>query len=275
MKGDMTPQEQQGGPAGGGIPPAARASDWKAAGPSAPDGFWSRFPVIVLMVLVLAVAGLLSAVTAMRIAIQGREIEVPALTGLREPEAGALVRERGLDFVVDSRRFSPAVPEGEVLDQSPRAGSRVKTDRSVRVRISLGEREFAVPDVRGTSLRSTQLQLEQRGLALGSTLYSHTAGGDAGTVVFQEPHPGDIGGTDPSVAVLVSLGSADRYFVMPRLMGLTATEAGRHVRDAGFRVAEIPDGLQVIVPPGLVVSQQPAAGHRVARSDVVVLGVSQ
>jgi serine/threonine-protein kinase len=237
-------------------------------------GFWSRLAAITLMLLVLFVAGTLSAVTAMRFVIQGREVLVPEVTGTREEAAGRVLEAAGLALVVDSRRFSAEIPEGGILEQSPRAGRSVKRDRSVRVRVSLGPREFAVPDLKGTSLRSGEMQLSERGLATGSTFYVHTTDGDPGTVVFQYPDPGDTE-TDPAVDVVVSLGPAAEYFVMPRLVGRTAAETRRAVRDAGFRLSEIPASDLAGGPPGRVVTQQPPAGHRVSRSDSIVVGVSQ
>jgi serine/threonine-protein kinase len=226
------------------------------------------------MVLVLLVAGMLSAVTAMRFAIQGTEVEVPDLAGASETEASQQLSEHGLDMVVDGRRFSPSIPEGGVLEQSPRAGARVKSDRRVRVRISLGEREFAVPDVLGASLRSTELQLEQRGLVTGSTLYAHTSDAEPGVVVFQSPEPGATE-SDPAVSVLVSLGTPDRYFVMPNFVGGALGEARGRVRDGGFRLSVATQGEPGGGEPGRILTQQPPAGHRIAKDDLIVLGVSR
>lgn len=246
----------------------------KAEGKNTSGPLLARVSVILLMMTALLGAGALSAVTAMRFAIQGTEVEVPDLAGTTESEARARVGEKGLELVVDSRRFSPVVPDGEVLEQIPRAGSRVKQSRSVRVRISLGERKFAVPDVRGASLRATQLQLVERGLTAGSTLYAHAPAGEPGTVLFQQPAPGDTQ-PDPAVNVLVSLGPVDQYFVMPVLTGRSLADARARVRDAGFRLSVISDQAQSGGPPGRVVTQQPPAGTRISGSDTIVLGVSQ
>ena len=72
------------------------------------EGRWARLPGVVLMVLVLVVAGLLSALTAMRIVIRGREVEVPELAGMTEPEAAGILASHGLEMKLASRRFSPS-----------------------------------------------------------------------------------------------------------------------------------------------------------------------
>ena len=225
--------------------------------------------------MVLAVAGMLSAMTAMRFAIRGQEVEVPGLEGMVQIEAMRMLTERGLGFELDSSRFSETNAEGQILSQSPAAGARVKSDRSVRVLLSLGERQFPVPEVAGSSFRSAQILLTQRGLSVGNTVYSHTGQGDASTVVYQRPEAGDIGADDPAVNVLVSLGPIEQYYVMPDLTEQTADALVTRMRSEGFRLGEITYFEQVGMPPGRVVGQQPAAGYKISKNEVINLEVSQ
>src|SRR3989442_3015012 len=84
-----------------------------------PQSQFSRWSSIVLMVAILSVAGIVSALTAMRFAIRGREVEVPQLTGKTKVEAEEILRSRGLKFKVSSSRFSSEVAEGKVLGRNP------------------------------------------------------------------------------------------------------------------------------------------------------------
>src|SRR4051794_39537921 len=77
----------------------------------------TRWSGIVLMVAILAVAGILSALTAMRFAIRGREVVVPPLVGKTEAEAQKTLEDAGLILKVTSKRFSTNVPEGHVVEQ--------------------------------------------------------------------------------------------------------------------------------------------------------------
>src|SRR5437867_3042390 len=139
-----------------------------------PQSQFSRWSSIVLLIAILAVAGVVSALTAMRFAIRGREVEVPQLAGKTKDEAEEILKGRSLRLKVSSSsRFSSEVPEGKVLEQIPPSGTRIKVDRTVKVLLSLGERRYAVPALVGTSLRAAQLTLVQRRLQLGNTLYAH------------------------------------------------------------------------------------------------------
>src|SRR5215831_13384771 len=97
---------------------------------------FSRWSAIVLMIAILGVAGIVSALTAMRFAIRGREVEVPPLVGKGVDQAKDILTRNGLVFKVASSRFSSEVPEGQILAQIPPAGTRLKTNRTVRVLVS-------------------------------------------------------------------------------------------------------------------------------------------
>jgi beta-lactam-binding protein with PASTA domain len=227
------------------------------------------------MIAILAVATVLSALTAMRFAIRGREVEVPALSGKTKDEAEQILKTQGLRLKVSSSQFSSDVSEGKVLAQDPAVGTRIKTDRTVKVLLSLGQRRFAVPNLIGTSLRAAQLTLSQRRLSLGNTLYTHTLEGDASTVVYQSPQPGTQEGTDPSVNILISLGPPAQYFVMPDLIGKPAELAASRARNEGFHIGKMNFRNYPGVESGVVIQQKPQAGYRLTKSDVISLDVSQ
>src|SRR6187401_2801424 len=94
---------------------------------------FSRLSSLALMIAILVVAGILSALTAMRFAIRGREVVVPSLTGKTEAEAQALLQQQGLVLKVSSKRFSADIPEGRIVEQIPAIGTRLKQSRSVKV----------------------------------------------------------------------------------------------------------------------------------------------
>src|SRR5689334_13585336 len=59
-----------------------------------------------LLVFILAAAAFLSAITAMRIAIHGREVSMPNLVGKNVSEAGGVLRSRGLGLRVADHVYS-------------------------------------------------------------------------------------------------------------------------------------------------------------------------
>lgn len=236
---------------------------------------FSRWSGIVLLVAILAVAAILSALTSMRYAIRGREVVVPPLVGKTEAEAKKLLEDRGLLLKISSKRFSSDTAEGHIVAQIPANGTHLKINRSVKVLVSLGDRKFAVPNLVGTSLRAAQLTLAQRRLALGNTLYAHTPDGDASTVIYQSPTSGSQEGSDPSVHILISLGPAEQFYIMPDLIGQPAELVASRTRSEGFRIGKLNYRKYPGVEPGVVIQQKPQAGYRLSKSDIILLDVSQ
>ena len=83
-----------------------------------------------LMLFILASAAFLSALLAMRFAIQGREVAMPNVVGKKAVEAQEMLQGRGVEFRVEDHIYSP-LPVDEVVRQShPRIQSEGGAVRS-------------------------------------------------------------------------------------------------------------------------------------------------
>ena len=188
------------------------------------------------MIAILVVAAGVSAITAMRWAIQGKEVTVPALTGKTEAEAAAILETSKLVLRVDTKKFSNDVPALRILEQIPPAGTHLKTSRTVKVVLSAGDRSYAVPNLVGSSVRAAKLTLEQRSFTLGNTSMTRTASGEPLTIQQQDPQPGSQEGADPTVNVLVSSGRIEESFVMPDVVGKRLDQVASRIRSEGFQI---------------------------------------
>ena len=93
------------------------------------------------LVFILASAAFLSAITAMRIAIHGREVSMPNLVGKDVGEASRALRAKGLILRVADRVYSD-VPVNQVVRQTPSPGMLMKVSQQAHVVLSLGERNW-------------------------------------------------------------------------------------------------------------------------------------
>src|SRR6267143_1534870 len=102
----------------------------------------------------LASAAFRSAITAMRIAIHGRDVTMPNLTGKNVVEATSMLRSRGLVLRVADRIYSE-LPINVVVRQTPPAGLLMKESQQAHVVLSLGQRQLQIPLLEGNSLRAS------------------------------------------------------------------------------------------------------------------------
>jgi eukaryotic-like serine/threonine-protein kinase len=230
-----------------------------------------------LLGLTLILVMMVSAVTAMRFAIHGRELMVPKFVGMKQADAERNAGDRGLLLKADDRFFSSAVPEGAVISQSPQPGVRVRRGSDVRVAISLGAPKTEVPNVLGQSVRAAQINIQRRGLDIGETAMVAQPGLEEAQVLAQSPPP-NAPASSPRVNLLVADNSAQQIFVMPDLVNRQVQDLTKQIEDAGFTlVITGPNGAALAgkndTKRGKIVAQKPAAGKRIAAQGTIAVEV--
>ena len=225
---------------------------------------------LTLLVFILAAAAFLSAITAMRIAIHGREVTMPNVVGINVSEASRILQSRGLVLRVADRIYSDQ-PINAVVRQTPTSGLLMKVSQQAHVVLSLGQRQLQIPLLEGNSLRASRIELLRAGLQVGE-VSGVTMTTPVDTVMIQNPKPG-AGAATPRVDVLVSQGPRETAYVMPHLTGLNEIEA-QHRLD----VAQMRRKVNYVTAPqwphGAVIDQSPMSGTRIPASSTVELTVA-
>lgn len=218
--------------------------------------------------LVLLLVFLASALLAMRFAIQGREVHVPRLTGLTPAEAERVANSDGLVLSVESRFYSPSVPAGRIISQSPAPNATVRRGWKIRVAASLGTQHAAVPNLIGQSQHAAGINVSRRGLEIGTVAAIHLPGAPPDTVVAQSPPPEAAEVTSPKVGLLFAAPDNAPRYVMPSFVGKPLADANVALIKGGFtlgKVHAVTGGeSNAAGSPGIIVRQSPAAGQRVA-----------
>lgn len=239
----------------------------------------------ILLALVLIIVAMVSAVTAMRFAIHGQEVAVPALVGLTPPQAEHLVSGAGLQMSIERQYYSPQVPEGKIMSQLPMPGTKVRPGWQIRVAQSLGPTRVAIPDVTGQSEHAAELNIRRRGLEIASTAEVESAGIPTDQVLAQNPPANATQVLAPKISLLVAGAPTPAAYVMPSFVGQPLGTVSRTLQDSGFRLGNVsvaPAAIQELdasgnpaprdqsapeaqpTPASLVVLQWPAPGQKVA-----------
>jgi beta-lactam-binding protein with PASTA domain len=183
-------------------------------------------------------------------------VVVPDLTGLTEQDAARVL-------VAHRLKLGPATGTGRIIEQDPPAQSWALTDSKVRVKLGQSQLDpfVAVPDVKGLSGPDAARRLDGHRLILGTVT-------GAGRVSKQLPEAGAE--VAPGTAVNIMLTSPPPSLVtVPDIRGLKVSDAGTRIRDDGLKLAT--EGATT----GLVVSQRPPAGSRMAKGSTVTATVRQ
>lgn len=264
----------------------------------------NRFFNILLGAMAMLAVALISAFITMRLAIHGREVEVPNLAGLTIAEASQTASAQGLSLNVENRFYSNDVAPGHILAQSPTSGVTVRREWTVRVTESLGPQRVSVPNLIGQTQRPAAILMQRLSLDMG-TIAQLPVDAGTGIVLAQTPTPNASGIDRPRVSLLLSAPDDpdETAYVMPSLTGLTLAGAAARAAAAGVHIASVEDvnlpaptaptpaapsttpttptlpaapkapvaaaPTTAAVQPGIVVDQSPLAGYRVVKGDAV------
>lgn len=243
----------------------------------------------VLLALTLLVVALVSALTAMRFAIHGREVGVPDLVGKTPQEGRRIAELNGFQFEVERQYYSGNIPEGRILLQVPPAGTQIRRGWQIRVAESLGPQRVEIPNLLGESERAAEFNILRRGLDVGAVAQITVPNVPADQVIAQSPSPSAASIAAPKISLLAAQPPVAQAFVMPSFVGQTLASATAALKDAGLRVGNVtaaavgtnastpmPSPPTLATPPtpgSVIVSQDPAAGGKVVTGAAVNLEV--
>ncbi len=156
----------------------------------------------------------------------GNAVEVPRVLDTSYIEAERLLLSQGFTVEKISRRFGGEAAQGQILDQTPAAGSQVKSGRRIYLTVNEGIRpRRRLPSFIDTSVRDARARIEALGLRVGEVVADSVPSQYRNTVTRQSPAPGDSVLEGTAVTLWYSTGPSDTYEEVPDVVGLTVAEA--------------------------------------------------
>ena len=226
-----------------------------------------------ILVFILAATAFLSAVTAMRFAIQGREVNLPNLVGKSSADAQAILQGRGLQLKVVDRIYND-LPANVVVRQSPAAGEKMKISQDAHVVLSLGPQNVTIPSLAGESQRIARVQLLQSGLQLGEVTGITAPDLPEDSVIQQDP-PAGAKATSPRVNLLVNLTQPKPAYIMPWLVGMQVNDAERLFMSKELKFTKISYVPSEQWPKGTVIEETPDLGSKITGDSSIEIAVAQ
>jgi serine/threonine-protein kinase len=206
-------------------------------------------------------------------------VEVPPLAGLRPDQARTLLDPRGLALIVSEGRADPKVEAGQIVQQSPIEGSRVKRGSEVRVVLSTGQARVEVPAIVRMPLSGAMQVLSSAGLRVGEVKRQPDAQAPADQVIASSPAAGEKVARGSAVDLVVAgagaaSASGDEVKV-PSLIGKTPAQAGTILGAAGLKLGKTTYGADEDRRGGVIIRQTPAPDASAARGSAVNIVVNE
>ena len=171
--------------------------------------------------------------------------EVPDFSGMTMQEAEHAALDGELILEINDSLYVSGYPGGVILDQMPKPWTQVKSGRRIFVTVNAyGQKMVRIPYVTGLSLRQAKNNLQVAGLEIDRIVYKEDI---ATNYVLEEQYNGQKIGENSRVeapqgsgiTLIVGLNPNDMLPTMPRLIGLSLTEAKSRLWDAGLNVGRL------------------------------------
>ena len=190
-------------------------------------------------------------------------IKVPDLKGDTLEEAQSALNALGLGIQNAGTTSSDTYPKGQIVSQTPDAGSTVEAHTTIEVIVSSGQGEAAISSVVGMDETTAYNTLSNAGFVpVKEYAYDNTV--EQGIVISQSPDGGALGKEGDSVKIVISRGpesaAGTTGISVPKITGQTEEAARAALTAAGLTAGNVTSAYSDTVPKGQIISQSPAEG---------------
>ncbi len=197
------------------------------------------------------------------------KVQVPGVVGQQSTDAVAALKDAKL--VPDVHQVPSAKPSGEVTAQDPKPDAMVVQGTTVRINVSKGPQQVAVPGVVGEPLATATQDLQARGFNVTPSFVDDNA--PANTVIDQSPRQGDSAGKGSTIQLTVSKGP--KTSTVPDVTSQDVGSATQQLQDSGFKTKIVPQDTTDPNQDNIVLSQDPGPQSQAPPGSTVSITVGR
>jgi len=185
-----------------------------------------------------------------------------------------ILKSENYKYEVSDTLYTNKFQLGTIVDQYPKPNTRVKSGRTVRLKIAQPEKSVAIPNLIGQSRRSAELELNQMGLLIDTVYTEYNPEYPNGTIAWQYPKAGDRRKKGMGIQITVSKGMPPNFFQVPNLIGLSINQAKDLIFKSRLKVGKISYHQDQDLVPYTVLDQSIKNGTVLDASATINLVVS-
>lgn len=204
---------------------------------------------------------------------------VPNLVGQKWDNVQVAPKYERFSIVApDAPEYNSEYGRGVIFDQTPKAGMKMKLNKTIKVKISKGPQSMVLPDYAGQDLTQVTAELSSQGIdTLTKGKFDDAT--PVNTVISTMPAAGSEVGAGEAVTVYFSLGKKETVVSVPDLKGVTPSDAETIVQNLGLKMGEVTydESVEAEDLIGTIIGQEPAPPAQVpdgATINVTVAGSS-
>lgn len=200
-------------------------------------------------------------------------ISVPNVVGKPVEVAEHILKDKHLRVSIDEISNNE-VPSGQVISQTPQAGTNVKEQRIIHLTVSKGGAVILVPDLKGLTIEQAKDRLDKLGLMLGAIENGNDNKEESDTILSQNPAPKTKVDKGTTINIVVNM---KQKMVVPSIVGMTLGDAKTSLANAKLSIGNITtqDNVSESDMNSIVISQNPPVGFTDKNKVDIVIGKAQ
>ena len=171
------------------------------------------------------------------IANKNKEIYIPDVKGLHINEATKILDKFSIKtFYID---YIEGYNIGEVLSTSPRAFTKVKEGRELKITVIAAKEDIIINNFINNSLRSAELYFDRNNIPIDTVIYEYNEKYKNNIIITQYPKEGNKITDETKITLVVSLGMPPDYYIVPDLINLSLNKGKVKINESGLLIGNI------------------------------------
>ena len=165
---------------------------------------------------------------------KGNEIYLPDVKYMNIKEAEVILKDFNLK--IHYKKYNKDYQEDDVIDTSPRAFTKVKKGRGIKISLASAKKDFIMEDFIDKSYRNTQLLLDRNNIIIDTTIYEYSEKIKKDNIIYHYPKKGKKVENNTKLTLIVSSGNPPDYYIVPNLINLSLNSALKKIAESGLLV---------------------------------------
>lgn len=193
--------------------------------------------------------------------------------GMNIEDAEDALTKAGIPYTVEHEN-SDTIDADIVISQSYKKGDMIPADTSVKIVVSSGKEEVAVPNVVGYEVSQAETLLGDAEL-LVTHAYEYSDDVEKDHVIEQEPGATQMVAKGTKIKITVSNGPESKDAVVPDLRGKTQAEATAALQNVKLNIGNVTSEYSETYPEGQVIAQSTSEGSNLPEGSTVDITISK
>ena len=170
---------------------------------------------------------------------KGDELYLPDVRSYNVVKAKRILTEMGFTTTIIKSNYNEQFIPNHVISMTPRAFTKIKRNRTIKLKIAGAKEKILLSDFKNKSLRNVQIAIDRNNLLIDTLIYEYNNHIKKDYIIDQYPKPNIFLESLDKVTFIISLGNPPDYYIVPHLININLKRGRDVISKAGLLLGTI------------------------------------